>query len=151
MRVGVVSDTHMYSFEEMPQKLVRALSEVDSIVHAGDLVSLEVLEGLRRLGEVTAVWGNMDSAELKGLLPETEMVVVGGKKIGIAHGSGGPWGIEDRVRRLFDEVDIIIYGHSHVARNERNRGTFFFNPGQGRRSFGILTIEEDVKGEIIEL
>ena len=151
MRVGVVSDTHMYSFEEMPQKLIGALSEVDLTVHAGDLVSLEVLEGLRRLGEVTAVWGNMDSAELKGLLPETEIVVVGGKKIGIAHGSGGPWGIEDRVRRLFDEVDIIIYGHSHVARNERNRGTFFFNPGRGRRSFGILTIEEDVKGEIIEL
>lgn len=151
MRVGVVSDTHMYSFEQMPQKLIGALSEVDLIVHAGDLVSLEVLEGLRRLGEVTAVWGNMDSAELKGLLPETEMVVVGGKKIGIAHGSGGPSGIEDRVRRLFDEVDVIIYGHSHEAKNERIGGTLFFNPGQGRRSFGILTIEEDVKGEIIKL
>ena len=151
MRIGVVSDTHMYSFQEMPQKLVGAFSAVDVIVHAGDIVSLRVLEGLRGLGEVKAVRGNMDSAELKHLLPEKELIVIGGKKIGISHGSGSPWGIEHRVRGLFDEVDVIIYGHSHEARNEQIGSILFFNPGLGRRSLGILTVGKDVKGEIIRL
>ena len=151
MRIGVVSDTHMYSFQEMPQTLVGALSEVDLIVHAGDIVSLRVLEGLRGLGEVKAVRGNVDSAELKHLLPEKQIVLAGGRKIGITHGSGGSWGIEERVRRLFDEVDVIIYGHTHETKNEQIGGTLFFNPGQGRKSFGILTVEEGIKGEIIRL
>ncbi len=151
MRIGVVSDTHMHSFEEMPQKLVGALSDVDLIVHAGDFVGSAVLEGLRRLGEVKAVRGNVDSAKLRGLLPEKDTIVVGGKKIGITHGWGGPQGIEERVRGLFDALDVIIYGHSHEARNEEIGGILFFNPGLGRRSVGILTIEKDVKGEIIKL
>jgi len=151
MRIGVISDTHARSIEEIPHKIVEALSEVDLIVHAGDIATKEVLEGLSQLGEVKAVRGNMDSAELKSMLPEKELIVVGGKKIGITHGSGGTWGIERRVKGLFGDVDIIIYGHSHEAKNEQIGGILFFNPGQGKRSFGILTIEGDVNGEIIEL
>ena len=151
MRIGVVSDTHMRSREEIPPAMIRALSNVDLIIHAGDIATLEVLEELRRLGEVKAVRGNMDSAELRTLLPEKELIVIGGKKIGISHGSGSPWGIEHRVRGLFDEVDVIIYGHSHEARNEQIGSILFFNPGLGRRSLGILTVGKDVKGEIIRL
>ena len=151
MRIGVLSDTHMRSFGEISQEVIKALSNVDLIVHAGDFVTLGVLEGLRQLAEVKAVLGNMDSAELRTLLPEKELIVIGGKKIGISHGSGSPWGIEHRVRGLFDEVDVIIYGHSHEARNEQIGSILFFNPGLGRRSLGILTVGKDVKGEIIEL
>ena len=151
MRIGVLSDTHMRSFGEISQEVIKALSNVDLIVHAGDFVTLGVLEGLRQLAEVKAVLGNMDSAELRTLLPEKELIVIGGKKIGISHGSGSPWGIEHRVRGLFDEVDVIIYGHSHEARNEQMGSILFFNPGLGRRSLGILTVEKDVKGEIIRL
>jgi len=151
MRVGVLSDTHARLFGEISPRVLQALSNVDLIVHAGDIVTLGVLEGLRQFGEVKAVRGNMDSAELWRLLPEKELIVIGGKKIGISHGSGSPWGIEHRVRALFDEVDVIIYGHSHEARNEQIGSILFFNPGLGRRSLGILTVEKDVKGEIIRL
>jgi len=151
MRIGVLSDTHARLVGEISPEILEALSSVDLILHAGDIVTLNVLEGLRQLGEVKAVRGNMDSPELKSLLPEKELIVVGGKKIGITHGSGNPWGIEHRVRGLFDEVDVIVYGHSHEARNKQVGDVLFFNPGLGRRSFGILTIEESVKGEIIKI
>ena len=151
MKIGVLSDTHMHSFGEIPQEVIRAFSKVDLIVHAGDFTTLEVLEELRQLGEVKAVRGNMDSAELRSMLPQREVITVGGRKIGITHGSGGHWGIEHRVREMFDGVDIIIYGHTHEPRNELIRDILFFNPGQARNSFGILTIEEQVKGEIIKL
>ena len=151
MKIGVVSDTHLRSYKELPRGTIGAFSKVDLIVHAGDFVEMEVFEGLRQLGEVKAVRGNMDSAELKSLLPEKELFIVNGKRIGVIHGSGAPWGIEHRVREKFEDVDVIIYGHSHVARNEVIGGILFFNPGQARHSFGILEIGEDVKGEIIEV
>ena len=151
MKIGVLSDTHIHLAEEIPQGIVRAFSNVDLIVHAGDFVDVAVLERLKRLGEVKAVYGNMDSMELRSLLPEKELLVAGGKKIGITHGWGGPEGIERKIRARFDDVDIIIYGHSHRAKIERIGDVLFFNPGPGFHSFGILTIEEEVKGEIMKI
>ena len=151
MRIGVLADTHASSFAEIPDRIITTLAEVDLIIHAGDFTSQAVFDGLRQLGEVRAVWGNMDSIELKRLLPETEFLTASGKGIGIAHGSGGQHGIESRVSRLFKDVDIIIYGHSHQPQNEIIGGILFFNPGRARSSFGILTIDEEVKGEIIRV
>ena len=151
MKIGVLSDTHMHSAEEIPPEIIEVFPEMDLIVHAGDFVGSAVLEGLRRLGEVKAVHGNVDSMKLRGLLPDKELLVAGGRKIGVTHGWGGPEGIEHRVRELFDDVDIIIYGHSHRAKIEQIGSTLFFNPGPGYQSFGILTFGEDIKGEIIKI
>ena len=151
MRIGVLSDTHMYSAEEIPPEILRVFPQMDLIVHAGDFVGSDVLDGLKRLGKVKAVRGNVDSMKLRGLLPDKEILVVGGKKIGITHGWGGPEGIEQRVKGVFDDVDIIIYGHSHRAKIEQIGNILFFNPGPGRQSFGILTIDQDVKGEIVKI
>ena len=151
MRIGVLSDTHIHLAEEIPPAILKVFPEVDLIVHAGDFVGSDVLEGLRRLGEVKAVHGNVDSMKLRSLLPEKELFEAGNKKIGITHGWGSPEGIEHRVRGLFDDVDIIIYGHSHWAKIEQIGGVLFFNPGPGWQSFGILTIDEDVKSEIIRI
>jgi hypothetical protein len=149
LKIAVLSDTHVYSFEDIPAKIVDFLSTVDLIIHAGDFVSVRVLEGLEKLGEVKAVQGNMDSAELKSILPIKEIVEVGGKRIGIIHGWGSPWRIEQRVKKEFDQIDIIIYGHSHISQNKIIDNVLFFNPGRAKDSFGILTIEEGIKGEII--
>jgi len=151
MRIGVVSDTHATSLAQLPDRILLTLAEVDLIIHAGDFVAKDVLDGLKRLGKVKAVRGNMDSEELKRILLEKELLVIEGRRIGITHGSGVPYGIDDRVGRMFEDVDIIVYGHSHYSQNEVKRGILFFNPGQARNSFGILTVGEEVKGEIINL
>jgi putative phosphoesterase len=151
MRIGVVSDTHATSFAQLPDTILTALAEVDLIIHAGDFTTKDVLDGLRRLGEVKAVQGNMDSAELKRILPEKELLVIEGRRIGIIHGWGSPYGIDDRVGGMFEDVDIIVYGHSHYSQNEVKKGILFFNPGQAKNSFGILTVGKEVKGEIIKL
>ena len=151
MRIGVISDTQVPSFEEIPDRILITLADVDLIIHAGDFVTLDVLDGLKRLGEVKAVRGNMDSGEIKRILPEKELLLIEGKRIGIALGSGSPYGIEDRVSRLFEDVDVIIYGHSHQPENEIKKGILFFNPGQARNSFGVLTVGNDIEGEIIRL
>jgi putative phosphoesterase len=151
MRIGVLSDTHVQRIEELHPEIIKGLGGVDLIVHCGDFVGIELLEGLRRLSEVKAVRGNMDSAAVKEALPEKELFVVAGKKVGVVHGWGAPLGIEQRVRSLFDDVDIILFGHSHWAKCEKIGGIFFFNPGPGFQSFGIVTIAEDVSGEVIRV
>ena len=151
MKIGVVSDTHATSFADVPDRILIALAEVDLIIHAGDFVARDVLDGLKRLGEIKAVWGNMDSDELKRILPEKELLLIEGKRIGVTHGSGSPYGIEDRVSRMFEDVDVIVYGHSHQSQNAVKKGILFFNPGQARNSFGILTVGEQIRGEIINL
>jgi putative phosphoesterase len=110
-----------------------------------------VLEGLRGIGEVKEVRGNMDSGQIRDTLPEKELLVINNKRIGIIHDLGSPWGLENRVRQQFGQVDIILHGHTHLARNEVVGGVLFFNPGQASNSYGILRIDGDVRGQIIKV
>lgn len=151
MRICVLSDTHIRTVDELPSAILLILPEVDLIVHAGDFTEKAALDGLKAMGQVKAVCGNMDSGELKKILPVKELFVAGGKKIGLTHGSGAPWGLPGRVRDMFNEVDIIVFGHSHNACNEYIRGSLLFNPGRARDSYGLLTIGEEVKAEIVKI
>ncbi|HXZ95331.1 MAG TPA: metallophosphoesterase family protein [Dehalococcoidia bacterium] len=151
MRIAVLADTHVNRLEQLPKKIIDALPTVDLIVHAGDFTDLQLLKELKRLREVKAVHGNMDSKELKTVLQVKEVIEIGNKRIGITHGSGGPWGIEERIRKMFesDQIDIIVYGHSHRSENKVINDILFFNPGKATDSFGILTINGGAEGEII--
>jgi putative phosphoesterase len=151
MRIAVLADTHVNKLEYLPKKIIDALSTVDLIIHAGDFTDVQLLKELTQLKEVKAVHGNMDSEELKAVLPVKEIVETQNKRIGITHGSGAPWGIEERVRKKFesDRIDIIVYGHSHRPQNKVINDILFFNPGKAADSFGILTIDGEAEGEII--
>jgi putative phosphoesterase len=151
MRIAVLADTHINTLEHLPRKIIDAISTVDLIIHAGDFTDVQVLEGLKQLREVKAVQGNMDSMELKTVLPVKEIVEIKNKRIGITHGSGSPWGIEEKVRKIFesDRINIIVYGHSHQSQNKVINDILLFNPGKATESFGILTIDREAQGEII--
>jgi putative phosphoesterase len=123
----------------------------NTIIHAGDFTQKAVLDGLRAIGQVKAVRGNMDSVEIKGNLPERDVFVASGKKIGLIHGSGGAWGIAERVKNKFGGVDIIIFGHSHEPCNRYIQGVLLVNPGQAKNSFGLLTIDDGIRVDILRV
>ncbi len=151
MRIVVLADTHVNRLQDIPEKIVDAISTADLVIHAGDIVDVKALRELKQLKEVKAVQGNMDSVQLRTILPLSDVLEIEGKRIGITHGSGSPWDILERVKRAFDgkQVDIIVYGHSHQSRNEIIDGILFFNPGAAADSYGILLIDGRVRGEII--
>jgi putative phosphoesterase len=151
MKLGIISDTHARTLDELPPLLLQALARVDLIIHAGDITEKAVLNGLATLAPVKAVAGNMDSGELKRLLPPKEIFTIQEHKIGLIHGWGAPWGISHRIIDQFNDVDIIIYGHSHEARDELVRGVQLFNPGRARDSYGLIDISDKVRSEIIRL
>ena len=151
MRIAILADTHVNNVEDLPKKIINALSTVDLIIHAGDFTDVQLLRDLKELSKVKAVQCNMDSTELKAILPAKAIVEIKNKRIGITHGSGSPWGIEERVNKVFeaDRIDILVYGHSHQSQNKVIKDILFLNPGKATDSFGILTIDGGVTGEII--
>lgn len=151
MKLGIISDTHMRTIDEIPAAIKKALAGVDFIIHAGDFTYQAVLDGLRSIGQVRAVCGNMDSIELKRSLPERDVFEFSGKRIGIIHGSGAPWGIAERLRKQFSGVDIIVFGHSHKPYSGYIQGVFLVNPGQGKSSFALVTIDDTIKVEILRV
>ncbi|MFC1906436.1 metallophosphoesterase family protein, partial [Chloroflexota bacterium] len=134
-----------------PDAIKKALADVDIIIHAGDFTQRTVLDGLRSIRQVKAVHGNMDSIELKRRLPERDVFEVSGKKIGLIHGSGAPWGIAERIMKQFSGVDIIIFGHSHETYNRYIQGVLLINPGQAKNTFGLLTIDNKITADILRV
>lgn len=160
MRIGVISDTHIpRACPNLPPKIVEAFKSVDMILHAGDLVEIKVLRDLEKLAKTVAVYGNMDDAEARRQLRDREIIKAGGFTIGLIHGCGPTINIIDRVQKEFPEkVDVIVFGHSHTPVNVVKNGTLFFNPGSPTdkifakfNSYGILTVANEIKGEIIRI
>ena len=159
MKIGVIADTHLYRPSQALRRLVpEVFADVSIILHAGDLTRLEVLEAFSDK-KIVAVYGNMDRYDVVKKLPDKDILETGGFRIGLIHGWGAPWGIEDRIRDSFNDVHAIVYGHTHKPANHIKDGILFFNPGafsgtflMGRnRSVGILTISDAMKGSIINL
>ena len=158
MRIGVLSDTHASRIEQLPDKLIDVLRNVDLIVHLGDYTGKGLLDDLRGLGDFRGVYGNMDPEVIRESLPEEDIVEVGGIKLGLIHGWGAPGGMRGRIGNCFKGVDAVLHGHTHIAKNETVDGVLYLNPGSAagkfpalRKTFGIITIERSVRGEIIEI
>ncbi len=156
--IVALSDTHASSISELPQELLEQARHADMVCHLGDYTSKAVVDGLRVYPSFTGVYGNMDPGVLRYELKETEVITVNGRKIGLIHGWGSPWFIQKRIRERFDEVDMILYGHTHIAKVETIDDVLFVNPGSAvgrfpatRKSFALLTIGNEINARIVTL
>ena len=161
MRIAVISDTHMPRRDRrLPDACLERLRAADAIVHAGDLMELEVLRALQALGPpVHAVRGNVDSSELQARLPLQRLLDFDGVKVGVLHDAGPRTGRLDRLSRRFPDARAVIFGHSHIPLHEEREGFQIFNPGsptERRRSpvhtMGIATVENGaIRFELVTL
>jgi uncharacterized protein len=130
--IAIISDTHLpRGYRELPGACVARLQSADLIIHAGDLITVGVLEQLRAFGEVAAVHGNVDDATVRTLLPERLELTFGNVRVGVVHDAGAAKGRLQRLRRSFTTADAVVFGHSHIPRLERDPSSGFqiFNPG----------------------
>jgi putative phosphoesterase len=140
---------------------VAELAAAELIVHAGDFVALSVLEELRSLAPVEAVYGNMDEPALRESLPEERVVEVAGARIGVVHVPGPAAGREARLAARFPECDAVVYGHTHIPQVARvgPGGVWILNPGsptERRRgpvhSMLVLEVEgAEIRPELVTL
>ena len=163
MVIAVISDTHMpRGGRRLPEACVERIAAADLLLHAGDLMTVEVLSELEGIGPpVAAVHGNMDAAELRRLLPAERIVDAGDARIAMVHDAGPRAGRLERMRRRFgDRAAAVVFGHSHMPLHERaDDGFQIFNPGsptERRRApahtMGMARVEcGTVEFELIEL
>jgi uncharacterized protein len=163
MLIAVISDTHMpRGARRLPEACVERIAAAELLLHAGDLMTVEVLRELEEIGPpVAAVHGNMDTAELRRLLPAERVVEAGGARIAMLHDAGPRHGRLERMRSRFgDRAHAVVFGHSHLPLHERGRAGFqIFNPGsptERRRApahtMGMARAEAGtVEFELIEL
>ena len=150
MIVGVISDTHGL----LRPEALDALRGSDRIIHAGDIGKPEILDRLKQIAPVTAVRGNIDTGSWARKIPLNEVLEVGGVSIYVLH-------IVDQLDLKPDAAGFaaVIYGHSHVPKQEMKNGVLYFNPGSaGPRRFklpvtvGKLIVEASkLRFEIIHL
>jgi putative phosphoesterase len=148
--IGVISDTHGLLRPEG----VAALRGAEHIIHAGDVGKPEILEMLREIAPLSAVRGNIDKGAWARKLPETEVVEFGGRAIYILHDLA-----KLDLKPQAGGFKAVIFGHSHVPKQEIRDGVLYFNPGSaGPRRFklpitvGRLSVDGDgVRAEIVEI
>lgn len=159
MKIGVISDTHGY----IHPKVFSIFNGVDLILHAGDIGSEDVITSLETLAPVKAIHGNVDTFPLSTRYPGILALDIQGVGICMIHqffGLKSPK-IQEAARKLSKKkIDVLIYGHTHQAKLERDGEVFLFNPGSaGKRRFslkptvGLLTISDNrnYRPEIIYL
>jgi hypothetical protein len=131
VQIAVISDTHMpRGTRRLPDACIARLRAADLIIHAGDLISLEVLNELKRYAPVKAVHGNVDEAAVQAALPAAATVRAEGVRIAVVHDSDSARGRLARLRSRFPDADAVIFGHSHIPLHERaDDGFQIFNPG----------------------
>lgn len=166
--IGLIGDTHLLSKEsEILDNIINDFKdkEIDYLIHLGDFTDLEIFNFLQETfgkRKVIGIRGNMDTREIKGVLPEKLEINLFGHKVFITHGSGGPNNIIRTLNNMFDlkNYDIIIFGHIHRPYNEKlEDGKLYLSPGTptDRRftdinSYGFLRIsKEKIEPEIVFL
>jgi len=134
MVIAVISDTHLpRGARRIPDACVERMRQSDLVIHAGDISTREVLDQIAGAAEkpVAAVYGNVDSAELRNALPESRVIDAEGAKIAVVHDAGPATGRLKRMRKRFPDADAVVFGHSHIPLHERDdeNGFQIFNPG----------------------
>jgi uncharacterized protein len=150
MLIGVISDTHGL----LRKEAIQALQRSDHIIHAGDVGDPAILRQLNEIAPVIAVRGNVDRGGWASMLPEVNILQTGGISIYVLH--------------ALSKIDLkpeaagwaaVVYGHSHIPRQETKNGILYFNPGSaGPRRFrlpvtvGSLTLEDGkLCAKVVEL
>ncbi len=162
MKIGVIADTHIPErAKDIPKDVLKAFNGADMIIHAGDLVCLDVLKTLKDLTcDLRAVYGNMDPYEVRERIKEKEVIRINNFVIGVTHGYGNPVQLIDWTTRLFqgNDPDMIIFGHSHNATNLTRNNVLYFNPGSPTdkifalyNSYGIIDIGDKIDARIIKI
>jgi putative phosphoesterase len=139
LRLVVVSDTHSEPHPAMGARIAELAPH--TILHAGDIGDLEVLDALAKFAPVHAVRGNIDV--LAPDLPDVLVLTIAAPaplRILMTHIALYGAKLRAPVARMAqaEGAQLVVCGHSHVPFIGRDHGLTVFNPGSiGPRRFTL--------------
>lgn len=139
-RIGVLADTH----GKLREEVAEILRECDVILHAGDINTQKVLDGLREIAPLYIVRGNADKEWAEGL-PEKLSEEVCGLRIFMVHN-------KKHIPKETGNYELVVFGHSHKYEERWEGNCLFLNPGScGPRRFSqpvTMAVVEVEEGKI---
>jgi uncharacterized protein len=158
VKVVVLADTHTQGPRRpLPGGAWPYIETADHILHAGDVCDVALLDEIASFAPLTAVAGNCDGMDVRHWgASERATVELGGVAVAMTHDAGPSRGRRARLRKLFPDARVVVFGHTHLPCNDDAEGLLLFNPGSPtwkRRapfaSMGILWISDgEVEGEV---
>jgi hypothetical protein len=128
----LIADTHLPKrARDLPASVWDQVDSVDVVFHAGDWVVPSLLDDLEaRAKRLVGCWGNNDGDELRRRLPERADVELEGVRFAVVHETGAAAGRDQRMAKLYPDVDVLVFGHSHIPWDTTAAtGLRLLNPG----------------------
>jgi uncharacterized protein len=147
MKVAILSDTHNH----IDETIISYLQDVDEIWHAGDIGTLALLDKLKTIKKVRAVYGNIDGKDIRMEIQEHVFMTIEGVKIWMTHIGGHPGrydkSVKDRLQS--NPPDVFICGHSHICRilPDNKLNMLYINPGAAGK-YGFHAVRTMILAEI---
>lgn len=116
LALTLLADTHLpRRARDLPPPVWDAVASADVVLHAGDWVDVALLDQLEaRCRRLVGVVGNNDHGELRERLPEVARVDLEGVRVAVVHETGPAAGRESRCVAGYPDVDVLVFGHSHI-------------------------------------
>ncbi|MEI7594179.1 MAG: metallophosphoesterase family protein [Bacteroidota bacterium] len=129
IKIGLLSDTHNFV---LPQA-ADFFSSCNEIWHAGDIGNYEVIQKLREIKPVKAVYGNIDGQDIRCEFPEFQCFKAEDITVLMIHIGGYPGKYDKYAYSLIQKYQptIFISGHSHILKviNDPKNNLLHINPG----------------------
>jgi putative phosphoesterase len=132
LSLTLLADTHLpRRARDLPDQVWAAVESADVVVHAGDWTEAALLEELEaRSHRLIACYGNNDGPDLRRRLPLVARAELDGVRFAVVHETGQKQGREARMAALYPDVDVLVFGHSHIPWDTRaDSGLRLLNPG----------------------
>jgi uncharacterized protein len=139
VRIGLISDTHGF----LDKTVFAHLATCDEVWHAGDFGSLEILNQLREFKPTRGVYGNVDGADLRAVLPGGVFWDCEGVRVYMTHIGGYPGHYHPVLKKTLTRLQpgLFICGHSHILKVMQDPafGLLHLNPGAcGRHGLHLV-------------
>jgi uncharacterized protein len=149
MKIALLSDTHNH----IDDTIISYFKDVDEIWHAGDIGTLALLDRLKSVKKVRAVYGNIDGKDIRMETGEDLFFTVEGMKIWMTHIGGYPGRYDKSVKERLqaNPPDVFICGHSHICRilPDNKLNMLYINPGAAGK-YGFHAVRTMILAEIKE-
>jgi len=135
-KILLLSDNHSY----IAERILSYAEAADEIWHAGDIGSLKVTDALAKKAPIKAVYGNIDSHEVRKEFPLVNRFFCEEVEVLITHIGGYPGRYSPAIREEINAnpPNLFISGHSHILKvmNDKKLNCLHMNPGAcGKHGF----------------
>ena len=133
-KILVLSDTHSY----IDNQIMKFVLQADEVWHVGDIGTIEIIDSLKKVKPLRAVYGNIDNALIRSEYPLDNKFTIEKVSVWMTHIGGYPNKYDYRIKEEISKnpPNLFISGHSHILKVifDKKLNLLHMNPGAAGKS-----------------